>query len=186
MSDFWDDMNEVYAKDASSVFDNFLRGKELGGPAFTGLRDMTAQAAESLALPVEAGTRVRFIANLGSVLTYPNVPDTKVAGTVVTVRTSSGDATYDNNRVFVAWDDGVFRAIAPAHLRSFTSGRQAKNVRMVVADLGDLSDFFGPSVKRANDLVHKATKDLWTVKQQGGQFSIERLFDSDGEPLKGI
>jgi hypothetical protein len=134
-------------------------------------------------LPVDAGTRVRFIANLGSVLSYADVPDPRVAGTVITVRTGSGDATNEDNRVFVAWDDGVFRAVAPEHLQTFNSGKKANNVRMVVSDLGDLSMFFSSS-SRADELVHKATKDLWSVTQKGGQFVINRLFKDNGEPLK--
>jgi hypothetical protein len=182
MSDFWDDMKGAYAKDG---YDVMLQGRELDGPAFSGVRALTSAAREAgaLSLPVDAGTRVQFIANLGSVLSYTDIPDPKVAGTVVTVRTGSGDTTALDDRVFVAWDDGVFRPIAPEHLRAITATRQARNVRMVVADLGDLSNFFGAS-SRADELVHKATKDLWSVQKKGEKFIINRLFKDDGSPLK--
>ena len=182
MSDFWDDMAGAYAKEG---YDVMLQGRELDGPAFNGMRALTSAAREagSLSLPVEAGTRVQFLANLGSVMSYSDIPDPKVAGTVVTVRTGSGDTTSLDNRVFVAWDDGVFRPIAPEHLRSFTSTRQARTVRMVVADLGDLSNFFGAST-REDELVHRATKDLWSVQKSGEKFIINRLFKDDGSPLK--
>ncbi len=52
-----------------------------------------------------------------------------------------------------------------------------------VASLGDLTQF----LKRANGkLVHKSTNDLWSYsKDADGNFLVERLFDDDGEPLKG-
>jgi len=183
MGDFWEEMGEAFSKEAS--FDSLLQGRELDGPAFTGMRDLTdnARQAKSLPLPVTAGTRVRFIANLGSVLTYSDVPDPKVAGTVVTVRTGSGDTTSLDDRVFVAWDDGVFRPILAEHLRLMRSGRTARNVRMVVSNLGDLTSFFTSS-SRGGDLVHKSTKDLWSVTKSGDQFVINRLFKDTGEPLK--
>jgi len=53
----------------------------------------------------------------------------------------------------------------------------------VVSDLGDLSMFFN-STSRVDELVHKATKDLWAVKQTGGQYVIQRLFNDNGEPLR--
>jgi hypothetical protein len=34
-------------------------------------------------------------------------------------------------------------------------------------------------------LVHKATKDLWSLKVgEDGSYDIERLFDDAGDPLK--
>jgi hypothetical protein len=51
-----------------------------------------------------------------------------------------------------------------------------------VASLGDLTEF----LRVANDtLVHKSTKDLWSFRRDGTDYVIERLFDSEGEPLKG-
>jgi len=35
-----------------------------------------------------------------------------------------------------------------------------------------------------DELVHKATKDLWSFREDGGQFVIERLFNDSGDPLK--
>lgn len=60
-------------------------------------------------------------------------------------------------------------------------GRQASVMR--VASLGDLTQF----LKRADGkLVHKSTNDLWSYsKDADGNFLVERLFDDEGEPLKG-
>ena len=37
---------------------------------------------------------------------------------------------------------------------------------------------------RVEELVHKATKDLWSFKKDGDNYVIERLFDESGNPLK--
>jgi len=48
-----------------------------------------------------------------------------------------------------------------------------------------VSAFFTPASSGNNDeLVHKATKDLWSFHQDGDNYVIERLFDETGEPLK--
>jgi hypothetical protein len=52
-----------------------------------------------------------------------------------------------------------------------------------VASLRDLSAFTRVS---AETLVHKSDRDLWAIKREAnGGFSIERLFDDNGTPLKG-
>jgi len=197
MSDFWDEMQAAFVRD--SAMDKFLdeddvptEGTPFEGEHYTSVRELvdSHRKKRALQLPVEAGARVRFMANIGSVLTYPDIPDEGVDGTVVTVRTAQGDATSQDERVFVLWDDGKFRSILAEHLRPSRKNRkQARSVRIVTADLGDLSSFFAPattirSTGASEDLVHKATKDLWSVRQDGEQFVIERLFTEDGSPLK--
>lgn len=57
------------------------------------------------------------------------------------------------------------------------------NVNTVkVASLDDLFAFH-----RAGDkhLIHKSTKDLWTIEADGDGVRITRLFDGNGEPIKG-
>lgn len=190
--DFWDEYRNAFVVD--SAIDQVLQERTVEGAASTSVRALTdkQRAAKALPLPVEAGTRVRFVANLGSVLTYDNVPGDGLEGTVVTVRTADGDTTHWNDRVMVAWDDGQFRPIMAEHLRRASpAGKKANSVRMVMSCFEDLSTFFGPvrtslgGIRRANtDLVHKATKDLWSFRKDGDQFVIERLFDESGKPLK--
>jgi hypothetical protein len=57
-----------------------------------------------------------------------------------------------------------------------------KTGRRRVASLGDISEFVRVS---AETLVHRSERDLWALKKEGGNFFIERLFDDNGEPLKG-
>ena len=51
-----------------------------------------------------------------------------------------------------------------------------------VASLQQLDGFRRIS---AETLVHKSTNDLWTIKADGKDFVIERLFQDNGTPLKG-
>lgn len=57
----------------------------------------------------------------------------------------------------------------------------AKAPRVKVGSLAQLDGFTRIS---AETLVHKSTQDLWTIKREGGDFYIERLFQ-DGAPVKG-
>jgi len=57
----------------------------------------------------------------------------------------------------------------------------APPTRVKVGSLQQLEPFH----RIASDtLVHKSTNDLWAIRQDGGEYFIERLFQ-DGEPLKG-
>lgn len=186
MSDFWAEMAQVFT--VESAIDDQLQGRALEGPATTSLRELTdaARTAASLSLPVEAGTRVRFVANLGSVLTYDDIPDPGTPGTVVKVKTAGGKMTARDGWVYVAWDDGMFRPILAEHLRlASTKARVARGIRMAVSSMSDLTAFFSHTGSMAADeLVHKATKDLWSVRKDDNGYVIDRLFDSTGKPLK--
>lgn len=176
----------------TGAIDYVLQGRSIEGAETTSIRALTETARKkgALQLPIEAGTRVSFVTNLGSVLSYDDIPEDKTAGTVVTVRSAAGDVTAYNDRVHVMWDDGKFRAIQAEHLRlAPSSDKRASAVRVRVSNFGDLSGFFEPALwtgKTAsdNDLIHKATKDLWSFRKDGGEFVIERLFSEDGNPLK--
>lgn len=174
----------------TGMIDHVLQGRSIEGAETTSLRGLTEvnRKKGTLELPVTAGTRVTFLANLGSVLAYTDIPADKTGGTVVTVRSAAGDVTAFNDRVHVLWDDGQFRAIAAEHMRlAPTSDKRASAVRMRVSSFGDLSGFFEPVFGKTasdSDLIHKATKDLWSFKKEGDQFVIERLFTEDGNPLK--
>lgn len=164
-----------------------MQGRQQDGTFFQSVRTLTDQVREKNAVSaeIESGSRVAFIANLGSLLTYDDPPADGLEGTVVTVRTAMGNATTHEGRVFVLWDDGKFRPVQRDHVRMASNNKKtANNVRMRVADLGDISMLFTAS-SDGQDLVHKATQDLWALKQDnGGSYVIERLFDDSGKPLK--
>lgn len=54
--------------------------------------------------------------------------------------------------------------------------------RVRIASLSQLKPFIRLS---AETLVHKSQRDLWAIKQEGGGMVIERLFNDDGNPVKG-
>ena len=165
-----------------------LAGKSLGQSfeAMRGLTDKERQASR-LQLPVTAGTRVQFAANIGAVLAYDDPPSPNMSGVVVSVKSASGPITAHDGKVFVRWEDGKIRAIHADHVRKeagrvrTTTAKVANSIR--VASLGDLSDFLRVA-GTSDTLVHKATKDLWHVKKDADGYLIERLFNDSGAPLK--
>lgn len=184
--DFDPSMVSFGGEASHSVIDEVLGTSRLGSVKHTSMRALTdkAREASALKLPVNAGTRVAFKVNLGSVMTYSDVPHPACEGTVITVRTAEGPMTHQASNVFVLWDDGKFRSIRAEHLKPGTSKKTASNFRMVASSLGDLSEMFGTVKTGGDELIHKATKDLWSCRKEGGQFVIERLFDDTGKPLK--
>jgi len=177
VSDFWNDLTLGMHKEASPL-DTHL-GKRAPAESVRSLTDRIREAS-ALPLPVEAGTRVLFANNLGAVLSYSEPPDGNSEGTVVTVRSASGDLTHMNDLVFVKWDSGQFLPVHREHLRAAKS-RVASSYSMRISCVGDLTDFMKTS---KDELIHKATKDLWAMRKDGDEFVIERLFDETGKPLK--
>ena len=150
-----------------------------------GLTD-AGRAANALPMPADAGLRVSFVTNLGSVVAYADPPASDAGGTVVMVRTAEGDQTGMDGMVFVKFDDGRFMAMNPEHLRrADSSTKRASSFSRRVSTLGDLSGFLRWGSDGDNELVHHATKDLWSFETTDkGDFVLSRLFDDTGEPLK--
>lgn len=170
----------------ASSLDVYLQGRE-EQLANKGLRSLTDQgrAANAFQLPATVGARVAFITNIGSVLQWSDPPTDGSEGTVVMVRTGDGDQTSFNGLVFVKFDNGQFLQVDPEYLRSAVSNTKfASSFTRRVSNLGDLSGFLRWGSEE-NDLVHKATRDLWSFETTNkGEFVISRLFDDTGEPLK--
>ena len=154
-----------------SSIDSMLSSKHV--PEMHGASSKTAK--------IESGTRVRFSSTLSSLLHYANTPDTDVFGTVVLVKTASGHTTVSpDGRTYVKWDDNVFRAIRAEHLIPV---RIKKSHAQHFADFSAVSSSF--SVVGDDELIHKATKDLWSFsKDREGGYKLERLFDETGKPIK--
>jgi len=181
----FDPADVMFGSAQHSIFDEVL-GRISSNPRHTSVRVFAEvnRKDSALTLPVTAGSRVAFNATLESVLTYPDVPHPACEGTVITVKTAEGPMTHQGSDVFVLWDDGRFRPIRAEHLKTGSPRKTATNFRMVVSDLGDISSMFTPARSGDDELVHKATRDLWAVKKDGSSFVIERLFDDTGKPLK--
>jgi hypothetical protein len=164
--------------------DQTLTATNLEDGRTSSLQALTQRDRErnALGLPVEAGTRVRFAGALGAVMSYDNPPHPGTEGTVVMVRSAFGDITAHNTRVFVKWDTGEFCPMDTTHLRR--SIKQAQSMALRTSNLGDISSLFMSAGEKEGELVHKATKDLWSVSKDGEDYVISRLFDDGGEPLK--
>jgi len=158
----------------------------LNTPSVSALVDRTREklSSEKVKDFVEG---VRVVANTNNGLLIPNdLPISGTKGTVVKVRTASGEVTHFEKGIFIQWDgkgDKV-HCVSPDFLRIASKK---------VAGLEDFIVLSGPSLlsntmltgAQSGDLVHKSTKDLWTVKlAEDGTYDIERLFDDDGNPLK--
>lgn len=171
----------------NSSLDAYLQDREAHGVGreMRGLTDR-GRAAAALPVPAAAGTRVSFFTNLGSVMAYPDPPDSDAEGTVVMVRTAEGDQTGMGEMVFVKFDAGQFMAVHSEHLRKASPNRKvASGFVRRVANLGDLTGFLRWGGGSDNELVHHATKDLWSFDTTDeGDYVISRLFDDTGEPLK--
>lgn len=183
MSNFWDEIS-FGSVDKTASLDEVLSTK------ISDLVDRTRSSVkDNLASNFVEGTRVAATTNNGLVI--PNkLPMSGTKGTVVKIRTASGEVTSLEGEVFVQWDgrgDKIDR-VPPEFLRMAS---------MKLANLDDFVILSGQSlsisdfVKEAKapivgELIHKATRDLWSVKVgDDGQYEIERLFDNTGEPLKG-
>lgn len=173
------------AKEASSL-DLYLQDRE-DQLSNAGLRSLTDQgrAANAFPLPAAPGSRVSFVTNIGSVLQFADPPVDGSEGTVVMVRTAEGDQTSLDGFVFVKFDNGQFLQVDPEYLRPAASNTKlASNFTRRVSSLGDLSGFLRWG-HDDSELVHKATRDLWSFETTDeGDFVISRLFDDSGEPLK--
>jgi len=174
---FWDELTNGMHSEASSI-DEHLGHLRTPGESIRSLSD-AGREASGLPLPVGAGTRVSFRGNLGALLAYAEPPEAGAEGEVVTVRSASGDITAMDGLVFVKWDSGSFLPVHREHLRSAKPVQSAFSKR--VACIGDLSDFMKSA---GDDLIHKATKDLWSMRKEGDGYVIERLFNDSGSPLK--
>lgn len=172
---------------------DFFNDRALDSDYYKSVSDLMKKSAKDgrlfLDAPMASGTRVAFIGDLDSMLTYGNdFPADGLGGAVVKVRAAAGDVTAEGQHVFVLWDDGKFRPVLARHMRLEPSKKRGKvgdKVRIVTSNLGDISSFFTRTASsKGGELVHKATKDLWSFRQEGGQYVIERLFDSTGTPIK--
>jgi hypothetical protein len=171
----------------TSSLDAYLQDRTERGIGQT-VRRLTdrGRAANALQTPVDAGVRVSFVTNIGSVVAYKDPPASDAPGTIVMVRTAEGDQTGMDGMVFVKFDDGRFMAMDPEHLRLAASNNKvASGFTRRVGSLGDLTGFLRWGGEDDHELVHHATKDLWSFETTDrGDFVISRLFDDSGEPLK--
>lgn len=121
--DFWESLIGGHINDrVPNAIDQKMASRKLEED-FESVRYLTeaGREAHAVRIPVEAGTRVSFMGNIGSIFTYSSTPDDGAQGEVVKVRSATGDITSHNDRVFVKFDDGELRTICAEHLRVISS-----------------------------------------------------------------
>ncbi len=199
--DFWEMILEGYNSSSPSSVDQHIghrtpRSKRASS-SFESVRGLTDgfRAGNALKLPVAKGTKVMFKGAMGSYLSYEDPPEDGEIGEVVAVKSAGSEITSHEGLVFVKWSSGKFLGVHAEFLKSAEGGdsgservasprgKEIRYASIKVSSLGDLTEF----LKVAEDtLVHKSTKDLWKYsKDADGNFLVERLFNSKGEPIKG-
>jgi hypothetical protein len=162
-----------------------VAGRSLEGNHFTSMRNLARPNGDPIRLPVQAGMKVQFASDASAIMSYEDPPAPNATGIVVAVKTASGSVTEANGHVFVKFPDKRIRAIHPSHLTASKGAVRTPTAKTAirVASLGDLSDFLRVAGSEST-LIHKATKDLWSVKKDAQGYLIERLFTDDSTPLK--
>lgn len=125
------------------------------------------------------GTRVRISSSLESMLMYPGI-GTDECGTVVLPKRASNTMP---NFTYVKWDNsGDINSIEKRYLVPIGEGMKGNYMKLAN---DSMSDFIRSGT--TNGVVHKSTKDLWSVsKGEDGGYVLNRLFKGDGTPLKEV
>lgn len=151
----------------------------------TKISDLTDKKRAGKRIAFTEGTRVVVNTNNG-VIIPTQVPMSGTKGTVVSVKTASGDVTSLGGEVFVNFDGrgSKIDRVPVDFLRTASMRVSSLDEHFIVLSGPSLLGSFSMNAEEAT-LVHKATKDLWSVKlAEDGSYDIERLFDEDGNPLK--
>jgi hypothetical protein len=149
----------------------------------TKMIDLTSnKKSQKRAATFKEGSRVVAFTNNGIVLPS-QLPSAGTKGTVVGVETPDGKISSLNGEVFVRFDNRNKIDRIPSEF--------LKSAGMKVSNLDDhFIVLSGPNLmshiaSEKSALVHKATKDLWSVRvSEDGSYDVERLFDENGDPLK--
>lgn len=171
----------------NGIFSNGSRTSSMDEILFTKVSDLVDKnrqtTPEKIATYVEG---VRVVSTTNNGLIIPNtLPMSGTKGTVVKVRTASGEVTSFEGEIFVQWDGrSNIDRVATQYLK-VASMKVSSLDNFIVLSGPSLSADFGSASNTTGELVHKSTKDLWTVKVgEDGSYEIERLFDQKGDPLK--
>ena len=169
------------------VFGSFQKTSSMDAVLETRISDLTDRGRQNTreALNFDDGMRVVSHTNNGVILPG-QLPTSGTKGTVVSVKTATGDVTSLDGEVFVKFDGRNKIDRIPANFLRVASMKVANiNDHFIVLSGPNLSASFLSQAGGESTLVHKATKDLWSMKvSEDGSFDVERLFDDNRDPLK--
>jgi hypothetical protein len=168
------------------VFGSFQKTSSMDAVLETKINDLTDRGRKSKreALKFEDGMRVSAHTNNGVVIPG-QLPRAGTKGTVVSVKTATGDVVSLDGEVFVRFDgrNNIDR-IPATFLRVASMKVSSLDEHFIVLSGPNLSASF-MSQAGESTLVHKSSQDLWSMKvSDDGSFDVERLFDDNGNPLK--
>lgn len=145
----------------------------------------SAAPAQAIKPPGIYGLPVRLTPSVGYALSTRRLPDPQARGSIVCVRTARGEVSAMGRQgFFTAWEDGKFLEIPPDILARVQGGKYDPALVRRVANLGDVvGKEYALSATSPQELIHKATRDLWAFQKVEGQYQLCRLFDYDGNPL---
>jgi hypothetical protein len=130
------------------------------------------------------GTVVVAYLNNG-LITPSGYPEHGTKGTIYAVETMAGKKTAMDGSAFVKWEGSNKITLAPLTHIKVASKKVANLDDFSFLSNNSLSQFIVAKASMEDVLVHKATKDLWSLKvSEDGNYDIERLFDDAGDPLK--
>jgi len=200
MSNFWDEISFVNDNKTASL-DNSLENTSIYS-----LTDNARKKKRAASLP--AGIKV--LANRNNGLVPPqSLPKHATIGEVISVKTATGNTTELDGEVFVRWTgrskiDRVAKEFLSLALTKKTASYMDNNpdvdfgpavminpeanifTAMEAISMEDFKQAFAMSQGKQADLIHKSAEDLWSIGvDDKGEYDIERLFDDNGEPLKG-
>jgi hypothetical protein len=169
------------------VFGSFQKTSSMDAVLETKISELTDRGRKNRvkATNFEDGMRVMSHTNNGVVIPG-QLPTSGTKGTVVSVKTATGDVTSLDGEVFVQFDGRNKIDRIPANFLRVASMKVANiNDHFIVLSGPNLSASFLSQAGGESTLVHKSTKDLWSMKvSEDGSFDVERLFDDNGDPLK--
>ena len=169
------------------VFGSFQKTSSMDAVLETKISDLTDRSRQNKreALNFEDGMRVVAHTNNGVILPG-QLPTSGTKGTVVSVKTATGDVTSLDGEVFVKFDGrNKIDRIPSSFLRVASMKVASIDDHFIVLSGPNLTASFLSQAGGESTLVHKATQDLWSMKvSEDGSFDVERLFDDNGDPLK--
>ena len=153
----------------------------------TRISDLTDRGRKNTREALNFDDGMRVVAHTNNGVVIPGqLPSAGTKGTVVSVKTATGDVTSLDGEVFVKFDGRNKIDRIPANFLRIASMKVASiDDHFIVLSGPNLSASFMSQAGGESTLVHKATQDLWSMKvSEDGSFDVERLFDDNGNPLK--
>ena len=168
-------------------FSNHAKTSSMDSVINTKISDLTSYSKnKKKATSFTEGMRVSAHTNNG-LLIPGQLPKSGTKGTVVSVKTATGDITSMDGEVFVQFDGRSNIDRIPVNFLRVAS-MKVSNIDdhfIVLSGPSLMASFMSQAGDKESTLVHKATKDLWSMRlSDDGTYDVERLFDENGDPLK--